>query len=316
MKTEIDNLLSEQFPELDNNEEEEEEIARIPSKLRRLLKEKEELSVLLGVNENHKSAVEILLEQKSNLKKERDAMYDILSQLRSTLNCDSNEELLQKVVDQKQALKSSSDLFIKMLETLIGPLSISTPIQLPISDQMKEKLFSILAEMKKQTDETHEKVIHVLNKAKKTGFDGTDLIEAVNYLEKTAVLFEQQKVDEQYHGQVSTIRELMSEQEKKYDDAKKQFKSANKEKEAKLSELQEKFSLREEEIISENEENKKKIIILQEDLDKANKTKSELLRLACGQASDIDFLRNNLNRSEYTMLMNAEKNRKSNLQKK
>ena len=316
LKTEIDNLLSEQFPELDNNEEEEEEIARIPSKLRRLLKEKEELSVLLGVNENHKSAVEILLEQKSNLKKERDAMYDILSQLRSTLNCDSNEELLQKVVDQKQALKSSSDLFIKMLETLIGPLSISTPIQLPISDQMKEKLFSILAEMKKQTDETHEKVIHVLNKAKKTGFDGTDLIEAVNYLEKTAVLFEQQKVDEQYHGQVSTIRELMSEQEKKYDDAKKQFKSANKEKEAKLSELQEKFSLREEEIISENEENKKKIIILQEDLDKANKTKSELLRLACGQASDIDFLRNNLNRSEYTMLMNAEKNRKSNLQKK
>ena len=304
LKTEVCNLLSEQFPENESTEEE------IPSKLRRLIKEKEELSVLLGVKEDLKSAVEILIDQKSNLKKEYDIMYDALSQLRSLLDCDSNNELVQKVTDQKMALKSSSELFIKFIETLAGPVTASPSMQLPISPQMRDKLITILSQMKAKILENDEKISQILNKAKRAGYTGIDFLEASNYLEETAVLYEQQRVNEEYHGQVSSIREIMSEQGKSYDNAKKQFKDMNKEQQAKLNELQEKFNLREAEIMAENEENKKKIITLQEDLENANKVKSELLRLASGQPPDIGFLRDKLSRDENSILQNAEKIRK------
>lgn len=310
LKTEVCNLLSEQFPETETVGEQEE----IPSKLRRLLKEKEELCVLLGVKEDLKSAVEILIDQKTSLKKEYDDMYDALSQLRSLLDCDSNNELVKKVSDQKVALKSSSELFIKFIETLTGPMTVSASMQLPISPQMKEKLFTILSQMKTKMIENDEVINQILNKAKRAGYAGNDLNEAVTFLEETAVLYEQQRVNEEYHGQVSSIRELMSKQGKNYDDAKKQFKSMNQEQQAKLNELQEKFNLREEEILSENEENKKKILSLQDDLEKANKVKTELLRLACGQPAEMEFLRSNLNRTENSMLQNAEKIRKMSLQ--
>ncbi|OHT06043.1 hypothetical protein TRFO_05684 [Tritrichomonas foetus] len=281
----------------------------IPTRLKRLIKEKKEVCELLGVPDDIKAAIDVLLDENKTLKKENGELYLIINQLKELFEVKSHSELVDAAIHQRETIESTSDLFVKLLEILAGPMNTSITLRLPISPQIKEKLWKILTEMKQKMNDTDEKIIHILTKAKRAGYEGIDPCDAVKFLEETATLYEQQRVNEFFHGQVSSIRELMNEQHKTYESTKNKYNRQAKEQKEMLLEMQEKFALREEEMMQECEDVNNQMIALKEELEKANKLKTEILRLACGQAADMEYLRSNMSRTENSLLKNAEKMR-------
>ena len=277
------------------------DIDDLSNQLKSILKEKEEVAKILNADDNNiKKTCEDLVNENNKLRK-------LIKEIKQITNTESDEEVPNCVKSMKETINSSSDLFIRLLEILAGPLAAPAALKLPVPQQVQEKLWSILTSLKQKLTETDEKIVQILTKAKKAGFNGSDAFDAVTYLEDIASIYEQQRINEEYHQQVSDLRQIMDKQHKTYEMTRNKYLAQTKENKETIADLQEKFSLREAELLKENEDSQKQIASLREDLDKANRIKSELLRFSCGQPVDINYLKSNISRTENSLLSNAEK---------
>ena len=243
-------------------------------------------------------------EKIANVIKENTSLKQQKAKVSELLN---NDDIEKAVIELLQNLKDSSSLFSQLL----GVLS-STPLKItfPLSKSIRDRLLSLVSEFKAKTEASQKQMDNIMNRAQTLGYNGSSVVEAVDYIAAAISESERQNYMEKMHNEMMDVR-ASSQKEQSF--AEKQLEKAkkkNKELRQAVSATQEKAANREEEMLRELEDCKEELRKCLDELKKEKEIHEELLRVISGQSHDTEYLRSKLNEREFDLINKSEKNRK------
>lgn len=224
-------------------------------------------------------------------------------------SCENKEELISLLNQYKYNLDSAADLFTKLLGVLLGPTRSPVKVRFPVTTQVRDRLINLIAEHKQRIDSQDKLIEQVMGRAKGAGYLENDLIEGVIFLETAAMNLQKQEDDEVLHKEINALRQILEKQQALAEKQKEKHKRRIENQRQMISELQEKNSNQEEALYRNIEEEQKKNRQLTYEMEKEKRIRGELIRLAGGQISDLEYLKSVLDKKEIATIMATEKMR-------
>ena len=223
-----------------------------------------------------------------------------ISKIIKTSNTLSNQE------NQLYKLRREYDdvcNFVKQIFSIIMDGNSPKKIIFPIPFKAQEKFYQFLRSFKKRSDRNSADIRIILKKASNTGYQGKDLIEAVNSIADRAVAFERQMNVQEFHNDTISLKNINQRTMNAYDEMKEKTEQRVQNLKAKILEIQAKCSENEKNNHQALEEKEKELIAIENDLDKEKRIHHELLKVILKDNPDVNFLKVNIPTKEMDSLM-------------
>lgn len=235
---------------------------------------------------------------------ERDALLRDRQQLVDVLKSDDVYRAVRQLLDN---ISQASHLFSRLVGVLSkSPITITFPLSKPVQD----KLIDLISEFKARTDYAQAQIDSIMNRARVIGYEGTDLIDAVDFIAVQQAEMERQKTMEQMHEDLMEVRASNEKQKNAADRQRDKSKKRIADLKALVAQLQEKSAAREEELLSDLDGERKRLRAAMDDLENERKIHEELMMVISGQAADSEYLKSKLSEREMRHLSKAEETRR------
>ena len=245
-----------------------------------------------------KAAVNLLIQESDHYRKLSQLLFE-------KLHCDSPFDSIKEIEALQHNLETSIELNQHLFDAISASAHSPVRIVFPMTEQRKISLFKIIDSAKQKIIELQRSSNNVIDRAKRSGFNGDTLEESVHFLEQRSAFAEQQKQANKFKEEIEELRGLNGKQQAMADQYRDKFRRRLQEKIQYITELQEHIASREDAAVTAIEEEKKKVRQLEIIADKNKRIIEELLRVMNGRGADIDFLRSNLTTPDASVLQYA-----------
>ena len=220
----------------------------------------------------------------------------------------SNEygnDLVSAIENLRKDLGSAADLFQRLFAVLAEPTAQPVNLSFPIKDSVRDHFIELISQFKVRTEDTTTKINTILNEARKDGYMGSDILEAVKFISETRGQEAKEKASEEFTTELSTVQQNLEMINKQSEIDKERMRKKIDE----LTQNIEKEKMRnfekEKQLLSENEEQKKIARNSQLEIETEKKIREELIRIIEQKSPDTDFLKSHLNQAEIKAIKKA-----------
>ncbi|OHT06254.1 hypothetical protein TRFO_25737 [Tritrichomonas foetus] len=220
--------------------------------------------------------------------------------------CDSPFDVFKLVSDLQLNFAVSYEFNQKLFDAISAPSQSPIRIVFPVPEVRKTALMKLIDTTKQRIIESQHSIALVIDRARRSGFNGDTLRESVRFLEEMAAVSEKHKVEENIRLEIEELRELNNKQQKVNEQHRDKFRKRLQEKMELIEEIQESCAQREQLAVNAVEEEKKKTRQLEIIGDRNKRIIEELLRVMNGKGADIDFLREHLSSPDAAILQYAK----------
>ena len=217
------------------------------------------------------------------------------------------DNISKAVENLKSDLKSAAELFEKLMAVLSGSEKPPFKFKFPLDPAVRDNLIVLIGQFKVETEETTRRINSILGEARKDGYVGTNIIEAVEFISHARMDEARDEATKSFQAEVSSLRENYEVIVKKSDDETKRYIKKIEDISATLDEQKTKSIEHEKEVLLKVEKANKAARTATSNLDKEKKIKEELIRIISDKPFDIEFLRANLSASEFKIIQTTSK---------
>ncbi|KAH0786758.1 viral A-type inclusion protein [Histomonas meleagridis] len=212
------------------------------------------------------------------------------------------DDLLKEKTESQRKLTEASQFTSKIFGIISS--SPQTNLRFPLPTNIQQTVIDIVTSLQRNSAKNQEDVENVLQQAKSLGYEGSDCIEACDFM--TNEIMESKKRLDKINDLKKEISEIKKEKDKS-DSETLNLKNKIKDMKKIVVHQQIEAAKREEEINESLMEYEQKIKDLNEDLITERRIREQLSRIGAGFSADSQFLRSKLSENEVRLVEFVEK---------
>lgn len=283
-----------------------------------------EIARKLGGEENVKKSVDELIELKEltekipgggvkaidklkNLMTEHRKLEEQSSQILDIVFNPYGNDISKAVENLKNDLKSAAELFERLMGVLSGAEKPPFKFKFPLEDEVRDNLIVLIGQFKVETEETTSRINAILGEARKDGYVGTNILEAVEFISHARMDEARDEATKAFSAEMASLRENYDIIVKKSDDEHHKYVRKIEEISNQMDQQKAASLEKEKDFLIKIEKANKLTRNATSQLDKEKKIKEELLRVISNKPSDSEFLRANLSAAEFRVIQSNQR---------
>lgn len=279
----------------------------IPEDINKLVKALDAIQKLTATESPDKAveAVELLTNTASQISELLGNPTDVVAAVKDLVT--EKERMSALIHADSTNANNLNELYKSCVEFLSRVLSALTntdvKFEFPIAEPVKNKFLEIISAFVKEHQKNIDEISEVTRLARSRGYlEHGPLRDAVDYIVDTEVGNARNKIMEEMHAQVKSVREMKEKEKKIFDKSRDSYKQRITELRAQISEMQEKSLARDEECYDQVAQHKNITVEMERNYQREKRIHEELIRLLKNRIVDFAFLQENLTQDEYAAL--------------